>query len=338
MEHIAGWPPGLVYVFLAVGTVIENILPPAPADIPVALAAFLVHRGGLESPGVFLSAWVGSVGGALFVHRLARRWGKRFLSTRVGRLVIQPDAFALMERGYLRFGMTGIFFMRLLPGFRMVVAPFTGLVPLSTWRSILPIALASGLWYGLLTIIGNRVGASWEEIRSILAELNVTLAVVAGIVGLGLVVVAFLARRRRRRERLWQAFHRAFEGDPAAEARSHEDPAYAACAVLLLELARSDVELDPTDHLSLVEYLRERLNLPAETSWQRSVVPIDPIEFARLLGLQYPLPDRVTLLQRLTHLGELAPPGHRQRLLQRAARLLGLSDPDGKVDAVSGAG
>ncbi len=328
MQQVAEWPPAIIYLVLAVGTLVENIVPPIPADVAVALGAFLVHRGITTTWGVFLAGWGGSVAGALLVHGIARRWGPAFLRSRFGRLVVQPDAFAIMERGYLRFGMAGILAMRLLPGFRSVVAPFTGLVPMTTWRAMLPLSLASGLWYGGITLVGARLGENWDMIQRILSNLNMTLAILAGLVVAGAAILVISSRRRRRRARLWEAFHQAFEHDPVAEARSREDPAYAATAILLLELARSDEGLTPEDHVAIATYLRERWRLPEDAAVRPVGTPVDPAEFARILGLRYALGERVGLWERLRMLGRDHAPPHQDRLMQRAASMLGLGPGD----------
>ncbi len=328
MQQVAEWPPAIIYLVLAVGTLVENIIPPIPADVAVALGAFLVHSGTTSAWGVFLAGWGGSVAGALLVHVIARRWGPAFLRSRFGRLVVQPDAFALMERGYLRFGMAGILAMRLLPGFRSVVAPFTGLVPLTLWRAMLPLSIASGLWYGAITLVGARLGENWETIQRLLSNLNATLAILAGLVLVAVTIMVIAGRRRRRRAQLWEAFHQAFEHDPVAEAKSREDPAYAASAILLLELARSDEGLTADDHVAIATFLRERWHLPEESATARSGTPVDPAEFARILGLRYALRERVGLWERLRMLGRDHAPPHQDRLMKRAASMLGLESDD----------
>jgi len=73
----------------------------------------------------------------------------------------------VIEREYLRFGVAGIFVSRFLPGIRAVVPPFAGLVGLSPLRTLLPMALASGIWYGGITILGTLIGSNWERINQI---------------------------------------------------------------------------------------------------------------------------------------------------------------------------
>lgn len=189
---------------IAVSVIIENFFPPSPSDVFVVLAAFLTHRGTLDPLTIFLVAWGGSFGGGVLVYWASLRYGRRFFASRLGRRLISPGTFATIEREYLRFGILGMFVLRLLPAFRSVVAPFSGLVGLSAARTLLPMMVASGLWFAGLTLLGSRLGAEWDTIRSTLEKLNTGLGIAAAVVA-GALVVWFLRRRKvLREERLAQ--------------------------------------------------------------------------------------------------------------------------------------
>ncbi|MGE0354973.1 MAG: DedA family protein [Gemmatimonadales bacterium] len=161
-----------VYAAVAVAAVIENIFPPSPSDLVVALAAFLSHRGLTVPLTVFLVTWVSSVIGAVIVYYLSRTYGRGFFKGRLGRVLSSPEAIATMEREYLRFGLAGIVLGRLLPGVRSFVAPFTGLIGLSPARAILPMAIASGIWYAGIVILATFVGSEWDRIGGTIQRLN----------------------------------------------------------------------------------------------------------------------------------------------------------------------
>lgn len=186
---------------IAVSVVIENFFPPSPSDVFVVLAAFLGQRGTLEPLDIFLVAWGFGVGGAVLVYWSARRFGRRFFAGRLGRRLMTPGTFAAIEREYLRFGVVGIFLFRMLPAFRSVVAPFAGLVNLGPVRTLLPITLACGVWYGGLVLLGGAVGSEWETISATLSRLNRGLALLAVAVAV-LLTVLILRRRRSGKERL----------------------------------------------------------------------------------------------------------------------------------------
>ena len=108
-----GWlstlPPVAVYVVLGLLAAVENIVPPVPADMAVAIGAFLTHRGVTTLPMVFAVTWLANVLGAVGVYFAARRYGRRLFATPTGRRLLAPGSIATMEREYLRFGILGIF-------------------------------------------------------------------------------------------------------------------------------------------------------------------------------------------------------------------------------------
>ena len=108
----------------------------------------------------------------------------------MGRKLLSPAVLAHVERAYERHGTYGIFFSRLLPIWRAVVAPFAGIAGLSPARTLSPVALASGLWYGLLTILVVRLGTNLESVLALLGRVNRGLAISAAValVAVGLVV------------------------------------------------------------------------------------------------------------------------------------------------------
>ena len=97
---------------------VENIFPPVPADVAVALGAFLAGRGHMNAGLVFTLAWVANVGSAAGVYALARRHGALVSRGFLGRHIFTPNTIAHIEEQYRRHGAYGIFLSRLLPVWR----------------------------------------------------------------------------------------------------------------------------------------------------------------------------------------------------------------------------
>lgn len=241
---------------------LENVIPPLPTDAAVALGAFLSHRGVTTPLGVFLVIWICNMLGATIVYVLARRYGRRLFASRAGRRLVSPRALAVIEREYLRFGIAGIFVARFLPGFRAMVAPFAGLAALGVARTLIPMGIASALWYGAITLLGTALGAEWGTLERILHRVNSTLGIVGGVAALALLVWWALRRRRRARQPLWTALHGAFETTPGS-VPGQDDEARRAVALLLLEVAYADPALMPDERRAVAGRLRERWQLPA---------------------------------------------------------------------------
>jgi membrane protein DedA with SNARE-associated domain len=167
-----------------------------PADSTVALGAFLAGRGTLHAGVVFAVTWSANLAGGAGVYWLARRYGRAFFTRRTGRRLLPPPVLSHIEAQYRRHGAYGIFLSRLLPVWRAVVPPFAGVAGLSAPRALVPLALASGLWYGALTYGVATLGTNLDAVLGWLARVN---AVLAGTAVVGLVALGTWTWRRLRR-------------------------------------------------------------------------------------------------------------------------------------------
>jgi membrane protein DedA with SNARE-associated domain/uncharacterized tellurite resistance protein B-like protein len=319
---------------LALLAAVENVVPPVPSDAAVALGAFLSHRGLTTPIMVFVVTWTANLLGAAGVYFLAQRYGPRLFATRTGRRLLAPRSLAVIERVYMRFGVAGIFLSRFLPGVRAVVPPFAGLVDLGWARTLVPMGIASAIWYGGITLLGTVLGAEWERIMEIMAGINRTLAIGAAVA----VVVAglwiWLARRRRRQERVWHATHDALTpaapsfmaGTDLAEGSARE-----AAALLVVELAYADPVLTREDREEVAEHLRQRWGFGAEGD-PPAPGPEDERR-SRFAGYAARVRQRFGRAQRLELVERMwlaafsdgsAIGAHEDRLMSTAAELLGI--------------
>ena len=310
-----------------------------PSDAAVALGAFLSHRGLTTPVMVFLVTWLANLFGAVAVYVAARRYGRRLFASPTGRRLLAPRSLAVIEREYLRFGTAGIFLSRFLPGIRAVVPPFAGLVGLGLARTLIPMGIASAIWYGGITTVGAVIGSNWTRITAIVAGVNRTLGIATLLLALGLGSWYLVNRRRRARERLWHATRDALHpaaptflaGTDIAEGSARE-----AAAILMLELAYADPVLSPDDRELVAAHLRERWGLGAigrppepgpeeerRTRFRR---------YAARLRLRFGRTERLELVERMWAVAfgdDRAEIGrHEDRLMHLASELLGVGPSD----------
>ena len=147
---------------------------------------------------VFALTWVANVGSAAGVYALARRHGALVSRGFLGRHIFTPTTVAHIEEQYRRHGAYGIFISRLLPVWRGMVMPFAGITRVPAWRALIPMALASAVYYGALTYLVSRLGTDLDVVLGVVRRVNTGLAIVAGV--LILIIAIWVVRRRRQRQ------------------------------------------------------------------------------------------------------------------------------------------
>ena len=179
LHFLESLPPDPLYGLIAALAAVENAFPPVPADTAVALGAFLAGRGIMDPWLVFGLTWTANVGSGAAVYALARRHGRALFQGVLGRRLFSDATIARIEEQYHRHGPWGIFLSRLVPVWRGLVMPFAGIAGVPPRRALLPLALASGLYYGGLTGLVTTLGTNLEDVLRVLRRVNTVLAVVA---------------------------------------------------------------------------------------------------------------------------------------------------------------
>jgi len=195
LDWLASLPALPTYLVLMALSALENVFPPVPADVAVALGAFLAQRGEISVPLLWLLCWGANTASSATVYLFARRHGASFFREGWGRRLVPPEAIDVLARAYESHGVAGIFVSRFLPGLRAAVTPFAGVVGMPAWRALVPAALASALWYAFLIASGSVFARNWDAVKSFVGRANEVLAIVAlaATAALGI----YLARRVR---------------------------------------------------------------------------------------------------------------------------------------------
>lgn len=197
---LAGLPALLIYLVIGLFAALENLFPPVPADVVALFGGFLAGQGAADPWIAFLVVWIGNVAGAMAVYGLGRHYGPSFFEGRLGRMLLKPGQLAQLSRFYARHGVAVVLVSRFLPMFRAVVPIFAGTSGLGPVRTGVPIALASGAWYGLIVYLGATAGENWETIRARVDASSRWLAVAAAVLVLGVALWWWRSRRAGERE------------------------------------------------------------------------------------------------------------------------------------------
>src|SRR5688572_13046375 len=188
-------PQAAVLSCMGVLAAVENLFPPIPADVLVAFGAFLAARAEASAWPACLVVWSGNIAGAIFVYFIGRRYSSALVERRL-HIAKTGEHDARLLAWYGRYGIAAFFLCRFVPGLRAVVPPVAGALRVPFAAVTLAMALASALWYGLITIAAFKAGQNFEDVLKLVARYGRWAAIGAAAVLLVAVLILWRSRRR----------------------------------------------------------------------------------------------------------------------------------------------
>ena len=157
------------YGAILVAMFLENLIPPIPSELIMPLGGFYVHQGQLDLVPVVLSGLIGTVLGALPWYGIGRLVNEERLENWLklnGRWIgINPQELQRSRKWFNRYGVSLVFWGRLVPGIRTLISVPAGvelmpLTPFLIWTTA-----GSLIWTLFLTISGFYLGDSYAKIE-----------------------------------------------------------------------------------------------------------------------------------------------------------------------------
>lgn len=169
----------------------ENIFPPVPGDtiLVFSVYVFTVRQDSLIL--LFLLAFTFSMAGFFAMFAFGRIWGRHYFLEK--NFPYFPAHYIhKIEKKFDKYGVALLIFSRFLPGFRAIIALFSGFSNYSKSIVFLLVSISTLVWNGLLTGVGIYLGENWQTINAILKNYSQVIAVL-----FSLLFIFWLYRRIR---------------------------------------------------------------------------------------------------------------------------------------------
>ena len=197
LDWLGGLPPVVLNLVLAVLAALENVFPPLPTDTVVAFGTWLAVRGKGSALAAFLCTWIGNVAGAAAMYGVGRRHGTVWMRRKFPRLADEQGE-ARLRHLYSRYGIAALVVSRFIPGARALVPPFAGALRVPAIAAIAAIAVASGVWYGLISYLAWKAGSDWEAVKGMMASSGRIVTIGASVIALAAGLFWYVRQRRSR--------------------------------------------------------------------------------------------------------------------------------------------
>jgi membrane protein DedA with SNARE-associated domain len=173
---------------------VESSFIPFPSEVIIPSAAFLAAQGKFNIYLVVIAGIIGSLIGALVNYFLALTLGRSVIyalaRSRVARvLLINEKKVKKAEDYFLRYGNWATFTGRLIPAVRQLISLPAGFARMNLGNFLFYTFLGSGLWTGILAVLGYIFGAKKELLHHYYQQISFIL--IGLVVGGGIIYWLF---------------------------------------------------------------------------------------------------------------------------------------------------
>tara|TARA_Y100001968_G_scaffold92488_1_gene83169 strand:+ start:5 stop:661 length:657 start_codon:yes stop_codon:yes gene_type:complete len=148
---------------------LENLIPPIPSELIMPLGGFYVYQGQLDFLPVVLAGLIGTVMGALPWYGIGRIVNEERLEQwleKNGRWIgINPKELARSRKWFNRYGVSLVFWGRLVPGIRTLISVPAGVELMPITPFLIWTTAGSLIWTLLLTTTGFYLGDNYRNIE-----------------------------------------------------------------------------------------------------------------------------------------------------------------------------
>lgn len=155
---------------------LENIIPPIPSEIIMPLGGFFVYQQKLNFYILVFWGLLGTILGSLPWYYLGRLVNEKRLSNFLDKkgkyLGISSDDLNKSKRWFDKYGVSLVFWGRLVPGIRTLISVPAGIELMPLRKFLLWTTFGSLIWVVLLTYSGYLFGENYPIIQTYLDQIK----------------------------------------------------------------------------------------------------------------------------------------------------------------------
>ena len=166
----------IAYLTICLAMFLENIIPPIPSEIIMPLGGFFVYQQKLNFYILVFWGLLGTILGSLPWYYLGRLVNEKrlaiFLEKKGKYLGISSNDLIKSKRWFDRYGVSLIFWGRLVPGIRTLISVPAGIELMPLRKFLVWTTFGSFIWVALLTYAGFLFGENYPIIETYLDQIK----------------------------------------------------------------------------------------------------------------------------------------------------------------------
>ena len=178
----------VAYLTICLAMFLENIIPPIPSEIIMPLGGFFVFQEKLNFFILVFWGLFGTILGSLPWYYLGKLVNEkklsRFLDKRGKYVGITSDDLDKSKRWFDKYGVSLVFWGRLVPGIRTLISVPAGMELMPLRKFLIWTTFGSLIWVAILTYAGFILGDNWQMIDNYLDQIKYVVKPILIIVSL----------------------------------------------------------------------------------------------------------------------------------------------------------
>ena len=166
----------IAYLTICLAMFLENIIPPIPSEIIMPLGGFFVYQQKLNFYILVFWGLLGTMLGSLPWYYLGKSVNEKrlssFLDKRGKYIGITSNDLAKSKSWFDKYGVSLVFWGRLIPGIRTLISVPAGMELMPLRRFLIWTTLGSLIWVSILTYAGYVFGENYQIIETYLDQIK----------------------------------------------------------------------------------------------------------------------------------------------------------------------
>ena len=166
----------IAYLTICFAMFLENIIPPIPSELIMPLGGFFVYQEKLNFFILVFWGLFGTIVGSIPWYYLGKLVNEKrisnFLDKRGKYIGITSNDLAKSKRWFDKYGVSLVFWGRLVPGIRTLISVPAGMELMPLKKFLIWTTLGSLIWVALLTYAGFVFGENYQNIETYLVQIK----------------------------------------------------------------------------------------------------------------------------------------------------------------------
>ena len=186
----------IAYLTIFLAMFLENIIPPIPSEIIMPLGGFFVYQQKLDFYILVFWGLLGTILGSIPWYYLGKLVNENrisnFLDKKGKYIGITSNDLAKSKRWFDKYGVSLVFWGRLVPGIRTLISVPAGVELMPLRKFLIWTSLGSLIWVVLLTYAGFLFGENYQQIANYLNQIKYFVKPILIIIFVYFLVMFFL--------------------------------------------------------------------------------------------------------------------------------------------------